>query len=70
MGTPDFAVGCLNALVNSNHNVEAVITAPDRAAGRGKKIIQSEIKKYTNSNNLRLLQPINLKDEKFINELK
>ena len=70
MGTPDFAVGCLNALVNSNHNVEAVITAPDRAAGRGKKIIQSEIKKYTNRNNLRLLQPINLKDEKFINELK
>ena len=70
MGTPDFAVGCLNALVNSNHNVEAVITAPDRAAGRGKKIIQSEIKKYTKSNNLRLLQPINLKDEKFINELK
>ncbi|KRO86084.1 MAG: methionyl-tRNA formyltransferase [Bacteroidetes bacterium] len=70
MGTPDFAVGCLNTLIKSSHNVEAVITAPDRAAGRGKKIIQSEIKKYANSNNLRLLQPTNLKDEKFVNELK
>ena len=70
MGTPDFAVGCLNAIINSNYNIKAVITAPDRAAGRGKKIIQSEIKKYANNNNLKLLQPTNLKDENFVNKLK
>jgi methionyl-tRNA formyltransferase len=70
MGTPDFAVGCLDFLINSNHEIKAVITAPDRAAGRGKKIIQSDIKKYAINNSIKLLQPINLKDEKFINELK
>ena len=70
MGTPDFAVGCLDFLINSNHEIKAVITAPDRAAGRGKKIIQSEIKKYAINNSIKLLQPINLKDEKFITELK
>lgn len=70
MGTPDFAVGCLDFLINSNHEIKAVITAPDRAAGRGKKIIQSEVKKYAINNSIKLLQPINLKNEKFINELK
>ena len=70
MGTPDFAVGCLDFLINSNHEIKAVITAPDRAAGRGKKIIQSEIKKYAINNSIKLLQPINLKDEEFITELK
>lgn len=70
MGTPDFAVGCLDFLINSNHEIKAVITAPDRAAGRGKKIIQSDIKKYAINNSIKLLQPINLKDEKFITELK
>ena len=70
MGTTDFAVGCLDALMNSSHQIKAVITAPDREAGRGKKITHSEVKKYTINNNLKLLQPINLKDENFVNELK
>lgn len=70
MGTTDFAVGCLDALINSSHQIKAVITAPDREAGRGKKITHSEVKKYAINNNLKLLQPINLKDENFVNELK
>ena len=70
MGTTDFAVGCLDALMNSSHQIKAVITAPDREAGRGKKITHSEVKKYAINNNLKLLQPINLKDENFVNELK
>ena len=70
MGTTDFAVGCLDALMNSSHQIKAVITAPDREAGRGKKITHSEVKKYAINNNFKLLQPINLKDENFVNELK
>ena len=70
MGTTDFAVGCLDALMNSSHQIKAVITAPDREAGRGKKITHSEVKKYAINNNLKLLQPIKLKDENFVNELK
>lgn len=70
MGTTDFAVGCLDALMNSSHQIKAVITAPDREAGRGKKITHSEVKKYAINNNFKLLQPINLKDENFVNQLK
>ena len=70
MGTTDFAVGCLDALINSSHQIKAVITAPDREAGRGKKITHSEVKKYAINNNFKLLQPINLKDENFVNQLK
>ena len=70
MGTTDFAVGCLDALMNSSHQIKAVITAPDREAGRGKKITHSEVKNYAINNNFKLLQPINLKDENFVNELK
>ena len=69
MGTPEFAVASLKALVNSNHNIVGVITAPDRPQGRGKKIGVSAIKAYALLNKLKVLQPDNLKDELFIKEL-
>jgi len=70
MGTPEFAVTALQKLVESNFEVVGVITAPDQAAGRGKKIRMSAVKEYALSQNLRLLQPANLKNPEFIEELK
>ncbi len=70
MGTPDFAVATLDALLKANLNVVGVITAPDKPAGRGRKIHQSAVKKYTIENNLTVLQPANLKNEEFIASLK
>jgi len=70
MGTPDFAVGSLDALINANFNVVGVITAPDKPAGRGKKLHQSAVKKYAIEHQLKLLQPTNLKNETFLKELK
>lgn len=70
MGTPDFAVGILDAIIKNNHTVVAVITAPDRPAGRGQKIKYSAVKEYALENDLKILQPTNLKSEEFIDELK
>lgn len=70
MGTPDFAVATLKTLVENNYNIVGVITAPDKPAGRGQKLNQSAVKKYALSQNLNILQPTNLKDETFIEELK
>ena len=69
MGTPDFAVASLNALVEANYNIVAVITAPDKPAGRGRKINQSAVKKYAVSKDIRVLQPPNLKNPDFLDEL-
>lgn len=69
MGTPDFAVGTLAALLKANINVVGVITAPDKPAGRGRKINQSAVKKYALEKELTILQPTNLKNEEFIAEL-
>lgn len=69
MGTPHFAVGTLNKLVENNMNIVGVITAPDKPAGRGRKINSSAVKKYALENNLNILQPTNLKDENFLKEL-
>ncbi len=69
MGTPDFAVETLKTIIESNYNVVGVITAPDRPAGRGRKLRASAVKEYALSKNLRILQPTNLKDESFIKEL-
>ncbi len=69
-GTPDFAVGSLKILVENNYHIVAVVTAPDKAAGRGKKIHQSAVKQYALSQNLRILQPENLKSEEFIQSLR
>jgi methionyl-tRNA formyltransferase len=70
MGTPDFAVATLDALVKAKFNVVGVITAPDKPAGRGQKIQQSPVKKYALDHNLNILQPSNLKSEEFITDLK
>jgi len=70
MGTPDFAVESLKSLHKSGFNIVCVITAPDKPAGRGKVLQSSAVKKYAIENNLHLLQPTNLKNELFINELK
>ena len=69
-GTPEFAVESLNALLETGHNVAAVVTMPDKIAGRGHKLIESDVKKYAVSKGLRLLQPVNLKDENFLKELR
>lgn len=70
MGTPDFAVATLNALIDEKYNVVGVITAPDKPAGRGRKINQSAVKKYAVEKGLTVLQPTNLKNEDFLAELK
>jgi methionyl-tRNA formyltransferase len=69
MGTPEFATHCLKYLVEENYNVIGVITAPDRPSGRGQKVIFSSVKKYAIQQNLEILQPDNLKDPNFINQL-
>ncbi|NBL64465.1 methionyl-tRNA formyltransferase [Flavobacterium sp. NST-5] len=70
MGTPDFAVGILDAIIQKKYDVVGVITAADKPAGRGQKIKYSAVKEYALQNNLKLLQPTNLKDENFLKELK
>src|SRR5690606_19743736 len=70
MGTPEFAVATLKTLVTHNYNIVGVITAPDKPAGRGQKLHESDVKKYAQSQNLKILQPTNLKSEAFIEELK
>ena len=70
MGTPDFAVPALEALISSQYNVVAVITAPDKPAGRGLKIQTSPVKDVAIAHQIPVLQPTNLKDPIFIEELK
>lgn len=71
MGTPDFAVASLKAIKESGIEIAGVITAPDKPAGRGKKIQSSAVKQYAVDNNINnILQPTNLKDTDFLNELK
>ena len=68
-GTPQFAVDSLHE-INLNYKVNCVVTSPDRKSGRGQKITQSEVKIYAKKNNIKILQPDNLKDEEFINKIK
>ncbi|WP_091625928.1 methionyl-tRNA formyltransferase [Maribacter orientalis] len=70
MGTPDFAVGILDMLVKNEYNIVGVITAPDKPAGRGRKLNESAVKKYALENNINVLQPTNLKNEDFLKTLK
>ncbi|MBF8963089.1 methionyl-tRNA formyltransferase [Pontibacter sp. FD36] len=70
MGTPDFAVPTLQALVEHQYSVVAVVTAPDKPAGRGQKIQQSPVKEYAMSQGIPVLQPTNLKSEAFLEELR
>ena len=70
MGTPEFAVGILDAILKNHYNVVGVVTAADKPAGRGQKTKFSAVKEYALEHNLKLLQPTNLKDESFLEELK
>lgn len=70
MGTPDFAVPTLDALVQGGYNVVGVITMPDKPAGRGHKVQFSPVKEYALEHNLPLLQPEKLKDEEFLAALR
>ena len=71
MGTPEFAVGILDAIIKQNiHTIVGVVTVADKPAGRGQKIKYSAVKEYALLNNLPLLQPISLKDDDFLNDLK
>lgn len=68
-GTPDFAVESLDAILHSSHEVVAVVTVPDRQAGRGQKVIFSPVKQYALDHGLPLLQPEKLRDEDFLRAL-
>jgi len=69
MGTPDFAVESLKALVENGYNVVGVITAPDKPAGRGRQLSESAVKQYAIQQSLHVLQPERLKNPEFIAEL-
>lgn len=70
MGTPEFAVTILKTLVENNYHIAGVITAPDKPAGRGRKLHESAVKTYAKSQGLHIMQPTNLKNDTFIEELK
>jgi methionyl-tRNA formyltransferase len=70
MGTPEFAVASLQALVEAGSNIVGVITAPDKPAGRGMKLTESAVKKYAVEQGLHILQPEKLKNPEFLAELK
>ena len=70
MGTPDFAVASLKALVEAGFNIAGVITAPDKPAGRGMKLTESAVKKYAAEKGLNILQPEKLKNPDFLKALK
>lgn len=70
MGTPEFAVASLKALHDSGCDIAAVVTVPDRPAGRGRKMTFSPVKDYALDNKLQLLQPEKLRDPEFISKLK
>ena len=69
MGTPDFAVTILDRILEDLHTVVGVVTAPDKPAGRGRKLNESAVKKYALAHQLPLLQPKNLKASSFLEEL-
>ena len=69
MGTPQFAVASLDELIQAGSDIVGVITAPDKPAGRGQKVSESAVKQYAVANGLKVLQPLNLKDPAFIEEL-
>lgn len=68
-GTPEFAVESLDAIMQSHHEVAAVVTVPDRPAGRGQKLIPSAVKEYAVAHNLPLMQPEKLRDPQFLDQL-
>lgn len=70
MGTPDFAVAPLKALVEGGYNIVAVVTTPDKPSGRGLKVNESAVKKYAQEAGLPILQPVKLRDEEFVQQFR
>ena len=70
MGTPEFAVAPLEALIKNNYQIVGVVTVPDKASGRGLKVNESAVKKYAVEHNIPVLQPVSLKDPEFLEQLK
>jgi len=70
LGTPEFAVATLHALVDNGFHVAAVVTAPDKPAGRGLKLAESAVKQYATQINIPILQPVKLKDPEFLDQLR
>ncbi|MBU2018852.1 MAG: methionyl-tRNA formyltransferase [Bacteroidetes bacterium] len=70
MGTPDFAVVILKAMVEAKHQVVGVVTVADKPSGRGQKVNESAVKKFAASQELFIMQPEKLKDEQFVSDLK
>ena len=70
MGTPDFAVASLQRLLEGGCNIIAVVTAPDKPAGRGMQLTESAVKKYAVQHSIKVLQPEKLKNETFLNEIR
>lgn len=70
MGTPDFAVATLEALMEAGHEIVGVVTMPDKPAGRGRQLRPSAVKVYAQAKGLKILQPEKLKDEAFLTELR
>src|SRR5690349_11750617 len=68
-GTPEFAVASLEKLLQNNFNVIAVVTSPDKPAGRGQKLQVSPVKEFALQHSLKILQPVNMKDPAFLEEL-
>ena len=69
-GTPEFAVASLKALLDNGFEVSAVVTAPDKEAGRGHRLLESDVKKFAVERGLPLLQPVKLRDPEFIARLR
>lgn len=70
MGTPEFAVPSLKAIIDAGYSVPAVITAPDKPSGRGQKLTPSAVKIFAEERRIKVLQPVKLKDPHFLEELK
>ncbi|HBH07578.1 MAG TPA: methionyl-tRNA formyltransferase [Flavobacteriales bacterium] len=69
-GTPEFAVHILEGITQSDHELVGVVTAPDRKRGRGQKLAPSPVKEFATKKSIKVLQPTNLKDQSFQNELR
>ncbi len=69
LGTPEFAVESLEAIINNGYNVVGVVTMPDKPAGRGHKMYQSPVKECAIKHGIKVMQPVRLKDQVFIDEL-
>ncbi len=69
MGTPEFAVAPLDAIIEKGYNVVGVVTVPDKPSGRGLKLNESAVKQYAVSKGLKIMQPVSLKEQSFLDEL-